>query len=417
MNEFNTIVALLGGLILTLGLVSKPTGKSPVPPSLIALLLGICVGPQLLNLINIEEMGDRTTILERAARLTLGIGLVGVALRVPREFPRTNWRGMLVLLAAGMPLMWAISTALVFYVLGISLWLALLIGAILTPTDPIAASPIVTGELAEKNIPDRLRHIIAFESGANDGVAYLFVFLPFLFLTRPADEALSHWFTHTLLWEVGAATMLGLSLGYAAAKLLRACEARQMIREDWRLVYTVALGLLAAGAGKLIASDEVLVIFAAGAVFTQVISSEDRKNEEQGQEAVNRFFAIPIVVLLGAALPWAGWAELGWRGVLLVVAILLFRRIPVLLMLRPLLPELRSQRDALFVGWFGPIAVAAIYYASLMEHRLQEPLVWHVVSLVICGSIVAHGMTGAPLTRLYGRGERKMNSSTAGAPG
>lgn len=55
------------------------------------------------------------------------------------------------------------------------------------------------------------------------------------------------------------------------------------------------------------------------------------------------------------------------------------------------------------MGWFGPIAVAAIYYSTLMEHKLHEPLVWHVVSLVICGSVLAHGMSGAPLTRLYGR--------------
>lgn len=403
MNEFNTIVALLGGLILVLGLGSKPLAKSPLPPTVIALGLGVLVGPMLLNLINLQELGDRATLLERAARLTLGIGLIGVALRVPREFPRRSWRSMLVLLAIGMPLMWAISAGLIYYLLGISFWLALLIGAIVTPTDPIAASPIVTGKLAETDIPERVRDTISFESGANDGLSFLFVFLPFLFLTKPPGEAISHWLMTTLLWEVGVATAFGLLLGYAAGKLLRAAEAHGTIRRDWRLVYTVALGLLAAGAGRLIRSDEVLVIFAAGAMFTQVVSSDDRENEEQGQEAVNRFFAIPIFVLLGSALPWDGWAELGWTGVLLVAAILLFRRPPVLLLLKPLLPELRSRSDALFVGWFGPVAVAAIYYASLMEHRLGEPLIWDVVSLIICGSVLAHGMSGVPLTRLYGR--------------
>lgn len=68
-----------------------------------------------------------------------------------------------------------------------------------------------------------------------------------------------------------------------------------------------------------------------------------------------------------------------------------------------MIPQLRNRWDAGFVGWFGPIAVAAVYYASLMEHRLKEPLIWDVVSLVVCGSIIAHGLSGAPLTRLYGR--------------
>jgi sodium/hydrogen antiporter len=140
----------------------------------------------MFNLINLEEMGERSTLLERAARLTLGIGLVGVALRVPRDFPRREWRGMLVVIGLGMLLMWAVSTGLVYFILGLPLWLAALVAAIITPTDPVAASPVVTGSVAEENIPERVRDTISFGSGANDGLAYLFVFLPFLMLTRPA---------------------------------------------------------------------------------------------------------------------------------------------------------------------------------------------------------------------------------------
>jgi sodium/hydrogen antiporter len=410
MNNFNTIVALLGGITLALGLDSKRLSRSPLPPTLLALVIGVLVGPEVFNLINLEEMGDRASLMEKAARLTLAIGLVGVALRIPREYPRRNWREMLMLIGLGMLAMWAISTALVFLILGLPFWMAALIGAIIAPTDPVAASPIVTGKLAEDNIAEPVRHAISFESGANDGLSYLFVFLPFLILTRPEGEALSHWLTRTLLWDVGVATLFGLALGYAAAKLLQTAERRDAIKSEWRLVYTVALALLAAGAGRLIKSDEVLVIFAAGAMFTQVISQDDRQNEEHGQEAVNRFFAIPIFVLLGTVLPWRGWFDLGWSGLLLTVAVLLLRRPPVLLLLRPLLRDIRTTSEALFVGWFGPVAVAAIYYASLMEHRTGEPVIWHAVSLVICGSVVAHGLTGAPLTRALGQRLRREQS-------
>jgi sodium/hydrogen antiporter len=95
---------------------------------------------------------------------------------------------------------------------------------------------------------------------------------------------------------------------------------------------------------------------------------------------------------------------------LLAVVILLLRRPPVLLLLRPLLPSVRGPAEALYLGWFGPIAVAAIYYAAMMEHRLGEPRVWYVVSLIICASAVAHGVTAAPLTRALGRTARNMGS-------
>lgn len=152
-------------------------------------------------------------------------------------------------------------------------------------------------------------------------------------------------------------------------------------------------------------------MFAAGAAFVQVVNQEERGEEEKGQEAVNRFFSIPIFALLGTALPWAGWLELGWSGILLAVAVLLLRRPPVLLLLRFFLPGLHNNKDALFVGWFGPIAVTAIYYGSLAEHRLHNPLIWDVVSLVICASIVAHGVSAAPLTRLYGAATGKKNEN------
>ncbi|MEC4723570.1 cation:proton antiporter [Noviherbaspirillum sp. CPCC 100848] len=403
MNDFNVMVALLGALILLLALASAWLARSPLPPTLIALAVGIGIGPHALGWLDLEAMGDKASLLEKAARLALGIGLVGVALRIPSEFPRRQWRAMLTLIGLGMPLMWAISTVLVYLILDLPFWMAALIGAIVTPTDPVAATPIVTGSLAERNIPERIRHAISFDSGANDGLGYLFVFLPFLMLTKSIDDALTHWLLTTLLWEVGAATALGLMLGYVFGKLLRASEAAGAIKDEWRLIYTAALGLLAIGVGKLIHSDEVLVVFAAAAAFDQVVSAPDRKNEEQGQEAVNRFFAIPIFILLGTAIPWDGWLELGWSGVLLAVAVLVLRRPVTMLLLKPLLPDVRSMPDALFMGWFGPVAVAAMYYAAMMEHKLSEPLVWQVVSLIACASVVAHGITGAPLTRLYGR--------------
>jgi len=400
---FDIIVTAIGGLVLTLGLGSKRLGKSSLPPELLALLAGILLGPAVLGLIDPATLGERSVILEHAARLTLGIGLVSVALRIPREYPRRHWREILTLTGLGMVLMWCISTALVWLVLGIPFWLAALIGAVVTATDPVAATPIVTGSVAEKNLPERLRHAISFESGANDGLSYLFVFLPFLLLTRPAGEALSHWLVHTLVWEIVVATVFGLVIGYGSARLLQIAEDRDFVQEDWRLVYTAALALLAVGAGRLIHSDEVLVVFAAGAMFTQVVSSDDRKEEGRGQEAVNRFFSIPIFALLGTAIPWQGWLDLGWKGVLLAVGLMLLRRPPVLMLLRPLLPSLRSWSDSLYLGWFGPVAVAAIYYGSMMEHRLANPLIWDVVSLVICTSVLLHGVTATPLTRLYGR--------------
>lgn len=89
-------------------------------------------------------------------------------------------------------------------------------------------------------------------------------------------------------------------------------------------------------------------------------------------------------------------------GVALVVAVLLFRRLPTLLVLNPLLDRVRGTRDALFLEWFGPIGVAALYYANLARRETGAEAAWVVSSLIVCVSVLAHGVTPTPFTKLYG---------------
>ena len=158
--------------------------------------------------------------------------------------------------------------------------------------------------------------------------------------------------------------------------------------------------------------DGVLAVFVAGIAFNVVASRGPEEStdalERKGrlQEAVTRFFDLPIFVLLGMALPWEGWLELGWGGLALAVAVLLLRRLPGMLALRPLLGQVRGRADALFMGWFGPIGAAALYYATLGLRETGTEEVWVVGSLAICASVLAHGITATPLTALYGRRAR-----------
>jgi NhaP-type Na+/H+ or K+/H+ antiporter len=95
--------------------------------------------------------------------------------------------------------------------------------------------------------------------------------------------------------------------------------------------------------------------------------------------------------------------ELGWAGALLALAGLLLKRLPAVLALKPLLGRVGRTRDALFLGWFGPIRVAALFYANLSVGEAGMEEAWVVGSLIICASVLVHGLSATPLTRLYGR--------------
>ncbi len=410
LSELYIALAAVGGLLLVLGLLAGLINEiSPFSEPLVALLAGVLIGPAAFGLLDLASFGDQQAILEQGALVTLGIALMGVALRLPREYAPRNWRSLAVLLGFLMPLMWLSSGLLAYLILGLPLLVAVLIGAVVTPTDPVVASSIVTGATAERNLPDRLRHTISAESGFNDGLALPFIALPVLLLTRPPGEALWHWLTRSILWEVGAGAVLGALIGYAAAKALRWAEAKGTGEHTSLLTVSLALSLTVLGATELIGLDGILATFVGGLVFHVVATtqtSEAKERQEHVQEAITRFFDLPIFVLLGMALPWEGWLALGWGGLLLAVAVLLLRRLPAVLVLRPLLGQVQGRRDALFLGWFGPIGAAALFYAAfaLRETGIEE--VWVVCSLIICASVVAHGLTSTSLTKLYGRRAR-----------
>src|SRR5918994_936392 len=405
LRELYVSLAAVGGLLLLLGVVGGLLKeRTPISEPLIALLAGVLIGPAALGVLDLAELGNETLILEGASLVTLGIALVGVALRLPVGYASGTWRLLLVLLGILMPLMWIVSGLLVYLILGLPFWVAVLIGAIVTPTDPVVASSIVAGGVAERNLPSPLRCAISAESGFNDGLALPFVVLPVLVLSEPPGEVLGHWLTHTVLLEIMAGAALAALMGYLAGKTLRWAERKETMERTSLLTISLALSLSVLGVTELLHLNGVLAAFVAGIVFNFAGSSDAKESQEEIQEDISPFFDLPIFVVLGMALPWEGWLELGWRGPLLVVAVLLLRRLPAVMALRPLLGPLRRRaKDVLFLGWFGPIGAAALYYAafSLRETGIEEA--WVVGSLVICASVLVHGVTATPRTKLYGR--------------
>lgn len=413
MNQLNIALSVVGGLVLIVGLLSSPLNRSWLSAPLMAFLLGIALGPEAFDLLDPRAWGDSKKLMEETARVTLGISLMGIALRLPPDYPFTHWRSLLLLLAIGMPAMFFISALLTYWVLGLPLLLALLVGGAVCPTDPVVASSIVTGGVAKENLPGTFRHLLSSESGANDGLAYPLILLPILLLTMPTHDAWLDWFGRVWLWEVGGGVLIGIALGWATGRCLRWSEAHGYLDQPSFLSLTVALTLLVLGAGSLLGTNSILAVFAAGLAFDQKVGGKDRSEEDNVQEAVNLLLTLPVFVLLGLMAPWSEWWSLGWMGLALAVLVLLLRRLPVILLLRPWLPSLRNLPVVLVMGWFGPIGVSALYYATLATSRTGQEIVWTAGSLIVVASITVHGITATPFAKLYGRWRSRQQASRA----
>lgn len=120
MRELYVSLAAVAGLLLLLGGLLKE--RTPISEPLIALIAGVLIGPAALGLLDLAKLGNPTVILKEAALVTLGIALVGVALRLSVGYASSNWRFLVALLGIVMPLMWIVSGLLVYLILGLPFW-------------------------------------------------------------------------------------------------------------------------------------------------------------------------------------------------------------------------------------------------------------------------------------------------------
>jgi NhaP-type Na+/H+ or K+/H+ antiporter len=326
---------------------------------------------------------------------------MAVALRYPFSKARQQAGPVVLLLLVAMPLMALVSTGLAFGILGLSFTAALLLGTAVCPTDPVLASSVVTGKPAEEDLPARDRQILSLESGSNDGLALPLVFVA-IALAGPLTGAKAF---GEVAWQVLGAIVLGAVVGWLGGRATRLGEEHGATEQGPMLLFSVVLAFAVLGLSGLLHLDGILAVFVAGLAFNLSNHGKDRTAEVEIDEGVNRFAVLPLFLMLGAALPWGAWAELGWAGVGLAVGVLLLRRLPVLLLLKK--PLRLGWADAVYLGWFGPVGVSAVFYLTLEAKELAVP---HAVlaagTLVVVASTVAHGLTSSPGRVAYQRATR-----------
>ena len=396
------LLVTVGLLGLVVAALSERLRHYPVSEPLLGLLAGVLLGPQVLGALDLPSLTETHDQMHEGTRVLLAVSVMAVALRYPVSGLRRRIRPVLLLLAVAMPAMATVSAGLTWAILGVPFTLALLVGAAVAPTDPVLASSVVTGDLAERDLPAKDRELLSLESGANDGLALPLVLgaVAFAGTTTGVDAALES------LWQVASASVLGVALGWLGGRALRYGEQHGAAEHGPVLLLTVVLALGVLGLSGIVRADGIFAVFVAGLTFNLVSSGNDRSEELSIDEAVNRFAVLPLFVALGAMLPWAEWGDLGWPGVLLVVAVLALRRLPVLILLAA--PLGLKVRDALYLGWFGPIGVSALFYVTMEADRVHLPAVVPAVgALLVAASTLVHGLTSAPGRVLYRRTARR----------
>ncbi len=386
----------VGALGVVAVLASRGLRHWPISEPLVAMLLGVALGPRVLDVADFGTHG--LVLLHRVSEVIIAIALMAVALRFPWA---TFWelrRPVTWLLSVGMLGMAATVAGLAWAILGVGFGIAVLLGGALAPTDPVLSSSVVAGRPAEDALPERLRALLSEESGFNDGLA-----LPLVIMGIVVLRDLGPWqFVLDGVIAVLLAVVLGAGIGYLAGWGFRSLTGDHDIEHSAFFIFPLVLALAVIGVVNLVGGDGILAVFVAGLAYNQQVGQHVYSDERAVEEGINRVLVLPVFVLFGTVLPWSDWGRLGWPVVAFAVAVLLLRRLPVVFALSSRLSF--GWRETLFYGWFGPMGVAAMFFITLaLEEGVVNDAAWPSVALVVAGSTIAHGVTAAPARELYQR--------------
>ncbi|OTA96728.1 hypothetical protein M434DRAFT_67038 [Hypoxylon sp. CO27-5] len=442
LTNFNIVVSVLGGWISLFGLVSYLLKENfYLSEALISLLAGLSFSPHAANFVRpLEYAGSEenlNAITLYFTRLVLGVQLVLAGVQLPSRYLKEEWKPLTLLLGPIMTAMWIITSLLIWALVpNLPFLHALVVGACVTPTDPVLSNVIVKGRFADHNVPKDLQKIIIAESGANDGLGYPFLFFALYLIKYIGDGGISEsggaglaiglWFGETWGYTIILSVVYGAVLGWIAKELLHFCEERKFVDRESFLVFAFSLALFITGTCGMIGSDDILACFIAGNVFTwddwfrlqtldevRIFDISRRYWTFSLQPTIDMLLNVTIFMWYGAMCPWHSFVSNGvmpiYRLIPLGILILLFRRLPFILIFYKKIPQIDGLRQAIFMGFFGPIGCSAIFYlyvtlefvATLNSNEetprwdvahLQEEVLVLVWFMVIC-SVVVHGLS------------------------
>lgn len=359
------------------------------------------VGLQLLGVDLIDPLED-TELIERASEFAVIVALFSAGLRLDRRLSWRGWRSTVLLIGLVMPLTIAGVALFAGTAMGLSLGAAVILGALLAPTDPVLADDVQVGPPGETE-EEEPRFALTSEAGLNDGLAFPFVFLGVFIAGTGGTGWIGEWVLADVLYAIAGGVAIGALAGRGLGVLVQYSHRREWLIADFDGWIAIAGVLAIYGLAEVAGAYGFLAAFAGGLAFRRhEHHAEHHGRVHTGAEMVEKVSELAVVLLLGSTVTLTGLTEPGLAGWLLV-PLLLFVIRPAATMLAFLRSPLPRPERA-FIAWFGIRGIGSFYYAAVainagvLSASEAETIYWTAIA-VAGASIVLHGLTSTPAAR------------------
>ncbi|WP_175775446.1 cation:proton antiporter [Burkholderia anthina] len=426
---------IIGAVLMGMGIATTALRHLPCSTAMVYLVLGVALGPSGAGLLHLDLERD-APLLRAIVEVALLVSLFAIGLRLRVPLSDTLWLvpcrlGLLAMIAT-VPML-AVCAVLV---LGLGWGPALLLAAILAPTDPVLAHDVQVHDPGDR---DLVRFALSGEGGMNDGIALPFA-LAGLALCGTGNAThglppLSARFALTALWGIAGAAAIGGVLGAATTQVIGWLRTRYAQALGFEGFFALALIVLSFGVAQLAHTFGFIATFAAGVAMRRVehrasrgrrprevlgrIDSEDVVATEKHPEKVHAFMAesvldftieleriaeAVVMTMIGSVLGTLPTPLVTWGAVAL--AVLLFVVVRPVAVLATLTGSRATHAQRRLLAWFGIRGIGSFYYLLFaLEHgpsSVVRPLAAPVLA-VVSASVIAHGVSATPLMDWYHR--------------
>jgi len=402
---------LAGLLFLGMGLTGDSMRRLPFTSSMVYLAVGIFIGPTALGVFHFNPL-KQSDLLLVITEIAVLLSLFNAGMKFPATISLFRLRTPILLAFVSMALTVGFIALFAHFVLNFSWGHAILLGAILSPTDPVLATDVQLQHPKDRN---RLRFNLTCEAGMNDGSAFPFVMLGLGLLGQHQLGTLGFdWLIKDFFWATVGGVLLGLLAGISLAYLIYLYRPKTHSAGFWDDFLILGLGALVYGISQTLHFQGFISVFLAGMslrytetwlfihkpapVAQKQNALSDRVLNYQGQ--LERLSELILVLLVGGTLFIDSWS---WRAVGLAFFIFLVAR-PLAVWLS-LIPSRTPRRIKLLMGWFGVRGIGSLFYLMFaIKQGLPEPLALQFIQytlIVITLSILVHGVSVKPLLTRY----------------
>ncbi|HEY9747308.1 MAG TPA: sodium:proton antiporter [Allocoleopsis sp.] len=415
MDTYILSLLFIGLLLLLITLGSGWINRLPLSYSLIYLAVGIFLGPGGINLVTLRPDAE---FLERVTEFVVLISLYSCGLKMNRPLKLWAWSSTARLIGFLMPISIAAVALLGHWFLDLNWGAAILLGAILAPTDPVLASEV---QLSDRDDRNELRFGLTSEGGLNDALAFPFVYFGLHWLE---DSNWENWFKSwvavDLIWAIAAGLVMGIVVSKAVTWFDQRIQHFRQVDELFEDFTAISTILLTYALTEFVNGYGFLAVFVAG-----IVAQRSYRNPEKPQsqlsfiERLEKLAEVGVILLLGSLLriePILRFAD----EALLVAGALIFVIRPVGAWVSTigekytsLVPQ-RSRRNfrerfrpttRWLLGWFGIRGVGSLYYLTYafgkgLEGDVGEMIGW-ITYLTVVTSVLVHGISSTPLMKWH----------------